>query len=311
MSDAQRPIKQRAPYDYWPIIERPAIGWPDGKQLACYIAINIEHFEIGRPSTSRTPITAELPIDPLNYGWRDYGTRVGFWRTLQLLDDLNLRATVLLNADACVEYPQIVRAGVDRDWAFVAHGRTNSRMWTGIEKEEEREALARIAHDLERATGTRPKGWLGPALTETPNTLNLLAELGFSYSLDWVADDQPFPMRTGKRFISVPYSIEVNDIPVFVDQAMTPAQFTRMIIDQFEVMHEEASARPGGVFSLSLHPFLIGQPFRHRHLAEALRHLASFDDVWFTTSDEIADWYLQHHYDTAVAALATRSKEKL
>jgi allantoinase len=295
------------PYSHWPIQGRPEIGWPGGKRLACYIGLNIEHYEIGRPATSRTTATAGLPFDPLNYGWRDYGARVGFWRTLGLLDKYELPASVLLNADAALRYPEIVKAGVERDWAFLGHGRTNSRLWTGLDIETERRELQRIALELTRATGRAPRGWLGPALTETENTVALLAELGFTYSLDWTADDEPFPMNApAGKFISVPYSIEINDVPVFVDQGLTPAQFTQMIVDQFEVMHEEAVSRPGAVFCLSLHTFLVGQPFRHKHLAEALMEITGFDDVWYTTSDEIASWYLENYYDSAVKTLSVR-----
>lgn len=299
------------PYSHWPIQGRPEISWPGGKRLACYIGLNIEHYEIGRPATSRTAVTAALPVDPLNYGWRDYGVRVGFWRTLGLLDKFELPASVLLNADAALKYPEIVQAGVERDWAFLGHGRTNSRLWVGLDIETERRELHRIAVDLTEATGRAPRGWLGPALTETENTAALLAELGFTYSLDWTADDEPFPMNvpTG-RFISVPYSIEINDIPVFVDQGLTPAQFTGMIVDHFEVMHEEAASRPGAVFCLALHPFLTGQPFRHKHLTEALKEISGFDDVWYTTTDEIASWYLDNYYDSAVTTLSARGRNK-
>jgi len=302
----------RPPYRHWPIVERPPIEWPEGKGLACYVAVNVEHFEAGRPSTSRTAVTAGLPVDPLNHGWRDYGVRTGFWRLLELLDSLDLRASVLLNAAVCDEYPELVAAGVERDWAHLGHGWTNSEFWSGMEPEEERESLARLAARLERACGRPPRGWLGPALTETAATPRLLAELGFTYSLGWgVADDQPFPLEAdGRRLIAVPYSIEVNDIPVFVDQGMNAAEFAAMIVDQFDVMRAEARRRPGGVFSFSLHPFLVGQPYRHKHLEVAMRHLRDHDDVWFATSDEIAAWYLDNYYDDALAALDARGRKE-
>lgn len=299
-----------SPYEYWPIDARPPIGWPDGKRMACYVGLNIEHFVMGKHATSRTAVTAGLPYDPLNYGWRDYGLRVGFWRTLGLLDELGWPASVLLNADAALRYPEVVAAGVSRGWAFLGHGRTNSELWTGIEPDDERVALQKLTADLTGATGSAPRGWLGPAFTETPSTLALLAENGFTYSLDWNADDQPFPMSVpGARFISVPYTIEVNDITAFIGQDVTPRQFTEMIVDQFEVMYEEAARRPGSVFSVALHPFITGQPFRHKWLANAFREIAGRDDVWYTTTDEVAAWYLENHYDTASAALTERARE--
>ena len=294
------------PYAYWPITERPAIEWPDGKRFAFYIGLNIEHFRAGSPSTSVLPLTAHLPVDPANHGWRDYSTRVGIWRMIELLDRFEMRASVLLNAEVCTEYPQIIEAGVARDWAWLGHGATNSKMWTGLELEDERAGLRELTETITAATGKSPRGWLGPALTETENTPELLAELGYTYTLGWVADDQPFPLSLddGGRMISVPYSIEVNDIPAFLDHDMTAPDFGQMIEDHFDLLHEESARRPGAVFGLSLHPFLINQPSRHRYLVEALEHIAGREDVWYTTSDDIADWYMQHHYETAVAAMS-------
>jgi allantoinase len=299
------PVPQ-PPYRDWPIVDRPPLTPPEGKSMAFYIAMNIEHFHPGVRATSRAAVTAGLPVDPLNHGWRDYGTRVGIWRLIELLDDLGLKSSVMLNADAAQAYPRIVAAGRERGWAWVAHGATNSRLWTGFEDDgAERAALAEVVDGIEAATGRRPRGWLGPALTETASTLPLLAELGLTYSLGWgVADDQPFPLDVpGARMIAVPYSIEVNDIPVFLDQSTTADQFATMIVDQFELLHDEAQRRPGAVFGLSLHPFLVGQPFRIRALARALSTIRSHEDVWFATTDEIADWYLATAYDEARRSL--------
>jgi peptidoglycan/xylan/chitin deacetylase (PgdA/CDA1 family) len=291
------------PYRYWPISERPPLTWPDGKRLAFYLGLNIEHFEMGRPSTSIVGVTAALPVDPLNYGWRDYGTRVGVWRMIDLLDRHELRASVLLNSDVCHEYPQIIRAGVERRWAWLAHGKNNSHFWTGLPLDTEREGIREIVETIATGTGTAPKGWLGPALTETPNTPAVLAEHGLTYILDWCNDDQPYPLNVpGHRIISVPYSIEVNDIPLFLDRGLTAPEFERIAIDQFDVLYEESVRRAGAVMSLSLHPFLINQPFRHKYLDRVLRHVRQHDDVWFTTSDDIADWYLERYYDAALEA---------
>ncbi len=292
------------PYTYWPIAGRPPVDWPDGKRLAFYVALNIEHFEPGKPSTALFPPTTSLPVDPLNHGWRDYGTRVGIWRMIDLLDAYGMRASVLLNSEVCAHYPQIVEAGRQRDWVWLAHGFTNSSLWTGMDPVEEREAFRRLLEQFVSGTGTRPKGWLGPALTETAATPEILAENGLTYLLDWCADDQPFPLDVpGHRMISVPYSIEVNDIPAFLAHGATAADFEQMMVDQFDLLHEEAKRHSGAVMSISLHPFLINQPFRHRYLERFLAYVARHDDVWITTSDDIADWYLEHYYDDAIAAI--------
>jgi peptidoglycan/xylan/chitin deacetylase (PgdA/CDA1 family) len=290
-------------YSYSPIHKRPKLELPNGARLAFWIGLNIEHFEIGKPSTSIHPGTAGLTPDPLNHGWRDYGARVGIWRMIEQLDAHGIRPSALVNSMVCDEYPQIIEAGRERGWAWCGHGRTNSRYWTGMEIDEEREELAAVVTRLEEATGSRPAGWLAPALTTTANTPALLAEQGFTYIMDWCADDQPFPLRPELgRMISVPYAIEVNDIVQFLGMGATGRDFAQVVRDQFDCLHREAERGIGSAMCLAIHPFVLGQPFRARYLDEALAHICAHDDVWITTSDEIAAWYLEHHYDGAVAA---------
>ncbi|MHC9293634.1 polysaccharide deacetylase family protein [Mycobacterium sp. LTG2003] len=273
------------PFDYSPITERAPITWPNGARVAVYVGLNIEHFLIDHPSTSIWPGTADLQPDALNYGWRDYGARVGIWRTIESLDRHGVRPSVLLNSAVIKHHPQIVAAGLERDWAWLAHGRTNSILHTDLDVDEERRALAEIAGDIADATGRQPRGWMGPGLTETHNTPQLLAELGFHYVLDWTNDDQPYPLTT-PGMISVPYSVELNDLLIF-GKGITGPEFEQMVIDQYEQLHAD-SATSGRVLALALHPFVIGQPFRHKYLDRVLKYLAAQPDAWLTTSDEIA-----------------------
>lgn len=277
-------------FDYSPITERPAITWPGGARLAVYVGLNVEHFVPGRPSTSIWPGTVDLTPDPLNHGWRDYGARVGFWRVADILDRHGIRASVLLNSDVVHHYPQIVRAGLERDWAWLAHGRTNSVLHTGLDTDDERRELAEITDTIAGATGRRPRGWMGPGLTETAHTPALLAELGYDYVLDWTNDDQPYPLRV-PGMISVPYSVELNDLGLF-GKGTTGPEFEQIVTDQYEQLSADA-ADSGRVMALALHPFSIGQPFRAKYLDRALAYLAARPDVWLTTSDEIAEHYLR------------------
>ncbi|QRY49502.1 polysaccharide deacetylase family protein [Mycolicibacterium septicum] len=273
------------PFTYSPITERAPIHWPGGARVAVYIGLNVEHFLPDRPSTSIWPGTAELTPDALNYGWRDYGARVGIWRTIEALDRHGIRPSVLLNSAVIEHHPQIVAAGVERDWTWLAHGQTNSILHTGFEVDEERRCLAKIADDIAGATGRRPRGWMGPGLTETAHTPELLAELGFHYVLDWTNDDQPYPLTVPGMF-SVPYSVELNDLLIF-GKGFTGSEFVQMVIDQYEQLRVD-SADSGRVMALALHPFVIGQPFRHKYLDQVLEYLAAQPDAWLTTSDEIA-----------------------
>jgi allantoinase len=299
MSD---PADPKPPFRYSPLVAREPIRWPNGARVAFYLGLNIEHYRVDAPATSIFPGTAALVPDALNYGWRDYGPRVGVWRMIEALDELGLPASVLLNSEVCELYPEIIEAGVERDWAWVAHGTTNSRLHAGFDSEQaEREALGEMLATIERATGRRPRGWMGPALTETFATPALLGELGGSYLLDWCNDDQPYPLEVpGRRMISVPYSIELNDIPLFVGKSFTGPQFEQMVVDWFDQLYEDGAAT-GRVMTIGIHPFIVNQPSRHRYLVNALRHIASRQEVWLTTSDEIAAHYLEHCYDGAVA----------
>lgn len=277
------------PYHYSPITERDPITWPGGARVAVYVGLNVEHFVPGLPSTSIWEGTAALTPDALNHGWRDYGARVGIWRTIESLDRHGIRPSVLLNSMVAEHYPQIVSAGVERGWAWLAHGRTNSSLHTGLTTEQEKEVLAEITETIATATGQTPQGWMGPGLTETLQTPSLLAELGYRYVLDWTHDDQPFPLTT-PGMISVPYSVELNDLLLF-GKGLTGPEFVQMVTDTYEQLHAD-SASSGRVMALALHPFVIGQPFRHRYLDQALAYLAAQPDAWLTTSDEIAAHYL-------------------
>ncbi|MER5794760.1 polysaccharide deacetylase family protein [Streptomyces sp. NPDC001980] len=275
-------------FDYSPITERPPITWPGGARVAVYIGLNVEHFLIDRPSTSIWPGTADLVPDALNYGWRDYGPRVGIWRVTEILDRHGIRASALLNSDVAHHYPQIVKAGLERNWAWLAHGRSNSILQAGMTRDEELAHLTDIVDTIAAATGQRPRGWMGPGLTETFHTPALLAELGLSYILDWTNDDQPYPLNV-PGMLSVPYTVELNDLGLF-SKGTTGPEFVQIVKDQYEQLHAD-SEHSGRVMALALHPFVIGQAFRATYLNQALAYLAAQPDVWLTTSDEIAEHY--------------------
>jgi len=280
-------------YDYSPINARPKLTWPNGARVAFYVGLNIEHYEVDKPSTSIFGGTAMLKPDPLNYGWRDYGVRVGIWRMIEALDKVGMRASVLLNSDVCTHYPQIVEAGKKRNWIWCAHGKNNSMFQAGMSVDEERAYLKEIVGVVSKATGHQLKGWLGPALTETFETPRLLKELGLTYVLDWCADDQPFKLNV-PGMLSVPYSIELNDISMFVSKSMSGEQFYQMVVDQFDQLYKDGELS-GRVMALCLHPFVINQPFRHKYLERVLAYIAGHDGVWLTTSDDIAAHYAKHH----------------
>jgi allantoinase len=280
-------------YDYSAIIRRPKLELPGGKKLAVVPAIATEHYVWGQPALSLAQFTAQLVPDPLNYGWREYGPRVGIFRLMEIFDRFGIRVSSLLNSEVCDRHPAIIEEGVARDWCWVGHGGNNSTWLVGLERDQEREYIQGVTERIEQATGRRPRGWLGPALTESANTNELLAELGYTYTLNWGIDDEPVRLNVADgNFLAVPYSAELNDIPLFVFQGQTGAEFAQALIDQFDQLLSEGAERPR-IMGFGIHPFLTGQPYRAKHLITALEHFAAHaDDVWFATTDEIAEWSL-------------------
>jgi peptidoglycan/xylan/chitin deacetylase (PgdA/CDA1 family) len=277
-------------YPYSPITERPPLQWPGGCRVAFYLGLNVEHYLIDRPSTSTSTATVGLTPDPMNYSWRDYGVRVGVWRAIDLLDRLDVPASVLLNSDVCRFYPQIVQAIRDRDWVILGHGQNNSTLQTAMDEDGERSYLAEMMRLIESATGARPRGWLGPALTETFNTPRLLRELGATYVLDWCNDDQPYPLAV-EGMVSLPYGIQLNDISLIVTRSYSGPEYVQMVCDHIDQLLAESSVG-GRVMALPIHPFVINQPSLHRYLAHALEEVKARDGVWITTSDAIVSHYL-------------------
>jgi hypothetical protein len=280
-------------YAFSAIHKRKDYSWPGGKRLAFYPALNIEHFAWG----------AGRVIDPMNrggaaptqrnYAWRDYGNRVGNWRLFEVLDELKMPATILLNSEVAKLYPELVEKIKERGDDVLGHGRTNSELLSGRWEDDERHIIKEVTQTLEKHFGVRPTGWMGPGAAESNVTPDLLKEEGYTYCLDWPADDQPLWMRTrAGPILSVPYPLELNDAGTLVSRDHTGRQFAEMIVDQFEDMVERCEQQPL-VLALSLHGFIVGQPFRLRPLQQALKHCREHklaDRVWWTRAGEIADF---------------------
>lgn len=281
-------------FDYSPIIKRKPLKWPNGARVAVWIIPNIEHYEFEIPSTALHPLN--LVPDVLNYGWRDYSVRVGVWRFMEALDKYGMRGTVALNAAVCDHYPEIIEGGKKRNWEFMGHAITNSRLLTGLSEDEERKVIRETIQTITRSAGKAPEGWLGPALAETFITPDLLAEEGIRYLCDWCNDDQPYPMKVKKgKLISVPYSLELNDIPFFLGMKGSATDFMQAIKDQFDVLYEEGKTN-GRVMAIALHPFIINVPHRHKYFERALEYIVRHKEVWLTTGGEIAKWYYDNYY---------------
>jgi allantoinase len=282
-------------YDYTAWRGRAPYAWPNGARLAVYLGVNLEHFAFGEGLGAELAPGANSGVGPqpdvLNIAWRDYGNRVGAWRLIELLDELNLPATVLLNSAMYDYAPDLVAAHRARGDEMAGHGRTNSERQSVLPEAEEARLIAEATEAIARHEGRAPRGWLSPWIAESRTTPDLLAEAGYAYTMNWCADDAPVWMRTrGGKLLAMPYPQEVNDIPAVVARKDTPDAFARMIVDDFEERLRQTADGLPQVMGIALHPYIIGQPHRMRVLRRALGQIAQARaGVWITTAGAVFD----------------------
>jgi len=298
------PLPSHGRFGYSPINRRPDYAWPNGARLAVYLGFNLEHFAFGEGLGARIGPASPEP-DVLNYSWREYGNRVGAWRCLELFDQLGLPTGCILNTALYDHCPELVAAFAARGDELIGHGHTNAERQGTLSEDEERALLAGCHARIAQMSGTAPRGWLSPWISESRTTPDLLAETGYAYTLNWAHDDQPLPMqtRTGQPLWSVPYPQELNDIPMIIARNLDGRDFARMVVDNFDEMLEQAAHQPL-VMGIALHPYLVGQPYRLRHLRQALQHLCRARDagqVWFTTPGAVCS-HMESLFPHATAA---------
>jgi len=292
-------------YDPWPWRGRPRITWPGNAQLALWVAPNIEFYELDPPKNpQRAAWLHPYPAVP-GYSIRDWGNRVGHMRQMTLLDKYGIRGSISLSTAVIDHHPEIIAMCRERCWEFFTHGIYNTRYTYGMDEAQERAMIAESMDAIERAVGQRPAGYLAPALSHSEVTIDLFAELGGLYTCDLFHDDQPTPvkLRSAQRFVSVPYSLELNDTIVYVVNKIEPRRYGRMIMDAFDRLYAEG-ATSGTVMCIPTHNYQVSCPHRLKAFEEALEYVTGHSGVWVTTGREIAEHYLAHHYDIAQAAIA-------
>jgi allantoinase len=278
--------------DYSAIAERPKLALPRGARLAVWLVVNVEEWDPTRPMprTVLTPPAGGAPMPDIpNWAWHEYGNRVGFWRMLDVLDHFAIRAVLAINGSAISRYAPIARAALERRWEFIGHGFTQQSMQKVT---DERDDIRNTVAAIREFTGRAPRGWLGPGLTETWETPDLLVEEGFEYVCDWVLDDQPARLKTRTRpIVNLPYTQECNDVAMMLIQHHKAGEYYDRAIDQFEQLYEDA-AQSTRIMALVVHPYIMGAPHRLKYLRNVLARIRNYRDVLFWTGEEILDWYL-------------------
>ena len=281
----------RARLPYRPITRRPRLALPGGARVAVYTIVNVENWRPELPMPRAVlppPMGQPLLPDVPNWSWHEYGMRVGFWRFLELLGSRGLKATFAVNGSACRLYEEACAAARDAGWEFMGHGHVQGPMHR---VEDQAKAIADTVAAIRDFTGRPPRGWESPGLTETDETLDLLAEAGIEYVADWPLDDQPVGLSTrAGPVVAMPYPLEVNDVVVMAVQQHAADEFLRRGRDTFDRLYAEGAAVPR-IMPISIHPYLSGVPHRIGYLEQLYDHIRGHDGVAWMTGEEILDWY--------------------
>ena len=286
---ARKPA-ERVPYSA--IVDRPPLKLPDGGRIAVWTVVNVEEWSIERPMPRTVlpppygqPLLPDLP----NWAWHEYGMRVGFWRLVEVLAKYRIKATFAVNGSVCRSYPRVAKAALEAGWEFMGHGFVQRPMH---QAEDHRDAIRDTIAAIREFTGKAPRGWESPGLTETYETIDLLAEEGIEYVADWVLADQPCMIETSSRsVVSIPYSVELNDIPMMLLQHHSSDEWLRRGIDHFERLYAE-SEKITRVMAVSVHPYITGVPHRIGYLEKLYEHILSRPGVMMWTGEQVLDWYL-------------------
>ena len=297
-------------FDYWPYENRPKITWPGNARVAFWVAPNIEFYELNPPTNPHRQAWPKPLPDVAGYGTRDYGNRVGHRRMMAVLDKYKVRGSISLSTALCDHHPEIIQMCQDRDWEFFSHGIYNTRYSYGMSEAQEKSMIQDSVDSISKHTGQQCAGYLAPALTHTEHTLDLFAEAGGIYTCDLFHDDQPTPVhvRSGKKFISVPYSLEMNDTIAYVVNRIEPRRYGEMIKANFDRLYEEGK-ESGVVMCVPLHAYQVSHPHRLKAFEEALEYITGHSEVWVTTGREIAEYFIDQYYDQAVADIAARGEQ--
>ena len=265
---------------------------PNGARMVVWVIVNVEEWDINQPMprTVLTPPAGGSPSPDIpNWAWHEYGNRVGFWRMLEVFDQFNIPGVLAVNGSCFGTYPQIAQAVKERNWEFLGHGFIQKNMQ---KVENEAEAIRLTTEAIRKFSGKPPRGWLGPGLTETWETPDLLQEAGYEYVCDWVLDDQPVELKTrnGKNITSIPYTQECNDVAMMLIQHHRAREYYDRAMDQFDQLYEDSrdSAR---VMALVVHPYIMGAPHRLKWFRKVFERISARKEVLFWTGEQILDWY--------------------
>ncbi len=278
-------------YGWSNLFRREPVQWPGGARVALWVVPALEWFPMdSRNKPFRPPGGLERPYpDYRYYSHRDYGNRVGVFRVFNVLAKLGIRASVSMNAAVAERYPFLLDQVTGRGWEIIANGVDMAHLhYGGMDRDEESNQIKQALASLRELSGQPVTGWLSPGKSESEATPDLVAAQGVDYVCDWVNDDMPYRLRTAAgELYSMPHSHEIDDRVILLQYHHTEQAFAQQVKDQFKTLYRESETHGGRIMAVTLHPWVIGQPYRIKPLEDALTWIMGHEGVWTATGSEI------------------------
>jgi peptidoglycan/xylan/chitin deacetylase (PgdA/CDA1 family) len=262
--------------------------WPDKKKLAVMATVMFEVWSEGK-APPYSPMTTSLKAgtpDLLGISWSQYGGKTGIWRFMRIFDDIDVKATVCLNAKGAELFPEAVKKLHECGHEIAGHSYTQDVILPYLSPPEEKEVIQRCSRIIETAVGVRPVGWFSPVAAPTVHTAELLAEAGFLWHGDYNDTDLPYAFETAKgKLVAIAHSDFTDNRTL----RSSPRDFYNVYKDTFDYLYKHEAP---SLINLTVHCHFGGRPLMSAMLHELLRYMKGFSDVWFARHDEIARWTL-------------------
>ena len=279
-------------YAWSMLTDRPALHWPGGKTLAVWVNVSLQHFPMNPSAKLKLPGSMTMPYPDLrHFTLRDYGNRVGIYRILRAFDQFGIRPSFAINAELALRYPALAATILARGDEWLGHSWSMDTPHAGgLDIDAERALVQRSLTTLRELSGQAVRGWLSPGKLQSPNTPELLKAEGIEYCADWVNDELPYRFHTQAGDLwNLPLATEIEDRFVVMDNLHAEASWAEQVIDAFELLLAESRSQGGRLLTLSLHPWVMGQPHRIKHLEAVLAHISASSEVWQAAPGKIID----------------------
>lgn len=270
-------------------------AWPADRPLAVSVNVMLEGWAepdapgMGPMGNVLRPGTVDLQ----GRSWAEYGAKVGAWRLLDLLDQQKTKAVFYTSGVVAQRYPALPAAIAARGHTVAAHAWSQGTLPSYLTAEQEDADIARCVDVIRATAGSAPGGWLSPRCTPSERTSALLIKHGFRFHAEMFDTDLPYRIETaGGPLIGIPFTMEVNDMPMYVRYGNEPEAFTRTLAKIVEGWPRLGS--PFGCLDITVHAHVFGRPYGALAFLDALGVVKSSPHCWLTSHAELASLWEAH-----------------